>query len=90
MPQLTLPLRADGAVVAILVQVSGPALRRLRNALRPMPQPVPLEAVIAALRRTGYEARHGYLTLETGAFGDPLGSAAKALAVLKETAARRR
>jgi hexulose-6-phosphate isomerase len=44
---------------------------------------VPLAAVIDALRRTGYEDRHGYLTLETGAFGDPLGSAAKALAVLK-------
>lgn len=45
---------------------------------------VPLPAVIEALRRTGYEERFGYLTLETGAFGDPLGSAAKALAVLRE------
>jgi L-ribulose-5-phosphate 3-epimerase len=45
---------------------------------------VPLAAVIDGLRRTGYEARHGYLTLETGAFGDRLGSAARALAVLKE------
>jgi sugar phosphate isomerase/epimerase len=44
---------------------------------------VPLAAVIQALRRTGYEQRHGYLTLETGAFGDPLGSAQKALAVLR-------
>src|SRR2546428_13607115 len=43
----------------------------------------PLRAGIAALRRTGYEQRHGYLTLETGAFGDALGSAAKALAVLR-------
>ena len=48
---------------------------------------MPLAAVIAALRRTGYEQRHGYLTLETGAFGDPLGSAAKALAVLKQACA---
>jgi hypothetical protein len=44
---------------------------------------VPLAAVIDALRRTGYDTRHGHITLETGAFGDPLGSAAKALAVLK-------
>jgi hexulose-6-phosphate isomerase len=44
---------------------------------------VPLPAVIAALSRTGYAERFGYLTLETGAFGDPLGSAAKALAVLQ-------
>jgi hexulose-6-phosphate isomerase len=51
---------------------------------------VPLKAVIAALRRTGYEERHGYLTLETGAFGDPLGSAAKALAVLKAAEAASR
>jgi L-ribulose-5-phosphate 3-epimerase len=45
---------------------------------------VPLRAVVDALRRTGYEHRHGYLTLETGAFGDPLGSAARALGVLRE------
>jgi L-ribulose-5-phosphate 3-epimerase len=44
---------------------------------------VPLQAVIDALRRTGYEERFGYLTLETGAFGDPLGSAQKALEVLR-------
>ena len=44
---------------------------------------VPLHAVLDALRRTGYEDRHGYLILETGAFGDPLGSAGKALEVLK-------
>jgi L-ribulose-5-phosphate 3-epimerase len=49
---------------------------------------VPLPAVIDALRRTGYEARHAYLTLETGAFGDPHGSAAKALAVLKKASSR--
>jgi L-ribulose-5-phosphate 3-epimerase len=48
---------------------------------------VPLAAVIDALRRTGYEQRHGYLTLETGSFGDSLGSAQKALAVLKEACA---
>ena len=30
---------------------------------------VPLRAVIDALRRTGYEQRHGYLTIETGVFG---------------------
>ena len=45
---------------------------------------VPLPAVIAALRGTTYETRFGYLTLETGGFGDPHGSAAKALAVLKK------
>jgi L-ribulose-5-phosphate 3-epimerase len=45
---------------------------------------VPLAAVIEALRRTGYEQRFGYLTLETGAFGDPLGSASKALEVLRQ------
>jgi hexulose-6-phosphate isomerase len=44
---------------------------------------VPLQRVIEALRRTEYEERHGYLTLETGAFGDRLGSAAKALEVLR-------
>jgi sugar phosphate isomerase/epimerase len=48
---------------------------------------VPLAAVIDSLRRTGYEQRHGYLTLETGAFGDALGSAAKALAVLRTACA---
>lgn len=47
---------------------------------------VPLAAVIDALRRTGYEQRHGYITLETGAFGDPLGAAEKALKVLKREA----
>jgi L-ribulose-5-phosphate 3-epimerase len=49
---------------------------------------VPLPAVIDALRRTGYEERHGYLTLETRAFGDALGSAGRALAVLKEACGR--
>jgi hexulose-6-phosphate isomerase len=47
---------------------------------------VPLPAVIEALRRTGYEQCHGYLTIETGAFGDRLGSAGKALEVLKAVA----
>jgi hypothetical protein len=48
---------------------------------------VPIPAVIETLRRTGYEQRHGYLTLETGAFGDALGSASRALAVLKAAGA---
>ncbi len=47
---------------------------------------VPLAAVIAALRRTSYEARHGYLILETGAFDHALDSAANALAVLRAAA----
>lgn len=49
---------------------------------------VPLRGVIDALRRTGYEQRLGYLTLETGAFADPLGSAARALSALKAAGSR--
>jgi hypothetical protein len=30
----------------MLINVSGPGIRRLRRALRPIPQPVPIEAVI--------------------------------------------
>ena len=42
---------------------------------------VPLKATLAALREAGY---NGWLVLETGAFGNPHGSAARALATLKE------
>src|SRR5438045_1824387 len=46
MPRLTLPIRPDGPVVGLSVPVTAAYARRLRQALRPVPQPVEMEAVL--------------------------------------------
>jgi len=46
MPNFTLPLVADGAVVDILVGLCAPDVQRLRTALQPIPQPVAMRAVL--------------------------------------------
>ena len=46
MPYLTKPIIARGAVIDILVGLSAPAIRWVRESGKPIPQPVRLEALI--------------------------------------------
>lgn len=46
MPSLTGPTTGDGAVIDILVGVNAPGLLALRQTGSPIPQPVPMRAVL--------------------------------------------